>query len=799
MYSTVASNMVLAAMHCVNHSALPQNLALNLMASLDYPEVYPAVKSRLPANTTWVNAVDYQQLTFAHPRPTDDLVYDGWMRGEARGNDYLDGSAVAKNFGKDRGDTLRYLVPAARQLHQGTVSIRYRLPEGAHVSFTLKGVIAQRVDFVGTGKFEILKVPFLADKDDGGELSFESEGGVAIELNGFFVGPSDSEITIAPVEKHFVPQVSNGDKSVVLKYPDVESYYGIAWNFSPSVVREFLNDELDIYFRKALQEHVAKKFTGNSLGHYENVFLRPVELAPNSETTVYALICNGTAAEVKDRLASFASSPQTLVTKVAPADEPFDGVLPEGEKYVFSQNLMRATTLGNVVYPTYTQRSYIRHFTHGKWWNSLYTWDSGFIALGLKEIDPALSVQCLNAYTTPTGSQSAFIHHGSPVPTQLYAFLDLWNKTQSPELLSYFYPRLKQYYEFLAGTGGSSTTRVLHSNLLKTWDYFYSSGGWDDYPAQKAVHDQHLEKSVTAVITTAQCIRVAKILRMAAESLSLDADVKSYDADIKLFSDALQNYSWDNTSGYFSYVTHDEKGNPTGHLKYNASGQNYNMGLDGAYPLLSGICTPEQQQTLLSKIFSETNMWTPSGICVVDQSAAYYRNDGYWNGAVWMPHQWFMWKTMLDLGRPDLAWKIAQKALDVWRTETDESYFTFEHFLAQTGRGAGWHQFSALSTPVMSWFSAYFRPGTVTAGFEVMIKKQSFAANNAGYEADLSFDQATAAHQRSILVCLNPASDYTVTFNGDKIESNDLHKGLVQITLPASNGDGHLVVQPARK
>ena len=57
------------------------------------------------------------------------------------------------------------------------------------------------------------------------------------------------------------------------------------------------------------------------------------------------------------------------------------------------------------------------------------------------------------------------------------------------------------------------------------------------------------------------------------------------------------------------------------------------------------------------KIFSETNMWTPSGICVVDQSAEYYRKDGYWNGAVWMP-AWFMWKTMLDPGRPDLAWKL---------------------------------------------------------------------------------------------------------------------------------------------
>jgi hypothetical protein len=220
------------------------------------------------------------------------------------------------------------------------------------------------------------------------------------------------------------------------------------------------------------------------------------------------------------------------------------------------------------------------------------------------------------------------------------------------------------------------------------------------------------------------------------------------------------------------------------------------MGLDGAYPLLSGICTPEQQAILLGKIFSATNMWTPSGICVVDQSAPYYRNDGYWNGAVWMPHQWFMWKTMLDLGRPDLARKIAQKALDVWKNETDESYFTFEHFLAGNGRGAGWHQFSALSTPVLSWFSAYFKPGTVTTGFEVMIKKQSFAAACSGYEAELTFDQATAPHQRSVLVCLNPANDYAAFFNGKKVELTSPQKGLVEIVLPPATDGGRLVIKP---
>ncbi|MCW5854222.1 MAG: hypothetical protein KIT87_29410 [Anaerolineae bacterium] len=119
----------------------------------------------------------------------------------------------------------------------------------------------------------------------------------------------------------------------------------------------------------------------------------------------------------------------------------------------------------------------------------------------------------MNAYTTPPGdSQAAFIHHGSPVPTQIYAFQELWHRTRSQDLLSYFYPRLRQFYLFLAGRLGSSTARRMKSNLLKTWDYFYNSGGWDDYPPQVYVRTAQLGARVTPVVTTAHALRSARIL-----------------------------------------------------------------------------------------------------------------------------------------------------------------------------------------------------------------------------------------------------------------------------------------------
>lgn len=310
---------------------------------------------------------------------------------------------------------------------------------------------------------------------------------------------------------------------------------------------------------------------------------------PGKTSVIYGMVCSGSKTEVENMLINFSTRTTMYEDKyhVQRAQKVDPACYEQGSKYKFSQRLMSTTTLTNIVYPIYMKHSYIRHSTPGRCWDSLYTWDSGFIGLGLAEVDMERAIDNLNAYMTEPGDQqTAFVHHGSPVPVQHYLFLELWNRTQSKELLAYFYPRLRQYYLFLAGKLGSSTTRQFHSNILKTWDYFYNSGGWDDYPPQKYVHDEMLEAYVAPVINTAQSIRTAKILRMAVVELGLKDDVDGYSTDIDVLNNALQKYSWDEESGYFGYVVHDNNGNPIGILR-DQNGANFNMGLDGVYPLVA--------------------------------------------------------------------------------------------------------------------------------------------------------------------------------------------------------------------
>lgn len=76
-------------------------------------------------------------------------------------------------------------------------------------------------------------------------------------------------------------------------------------------------------------------------------------------------------------------------------------MLPAGEPFALGGQLMRAVLCTNVVYPVYTRGQYIRHNTPGRWWDSLYTWDSGFIGMGLAQFSARRGFDCLNAYLTP--------------------------------------------------------------------------------------------------------------------------------------------------------------------------------------------------------------------------------------------------------------------------------------------------------------------------------------------------------------------------------------------------------------
>ena len=179
----------------------------------------------------------------------------------------------------------------------------------------------------------------------------------------------------------------------------------------------------------------------------------------------------------------------------------------------------------------------VAHYTPGKRWDSFYTWDSGFIGLGLAQADAELGRRVLEQYLSgPENSDFAFVHHGSLVPVQFYLYQDLLARAQDKAGLLRLYPAMRRYYEFLAGRGEGSTPARFASGLLTNYDYFYNASGMDDYAAQVLMHAKGLSGRAAPVLFTAHVIRAAKILRQSARRLGLVKDEERCGRDIERLS-----------------------------------------------------------------------------------------------------------------------------------------------------------------------------------------------------------------------------------------------------------------------
>jgi hypothetical protein len=787
-----------------NNTNEPQNVTAQLMASLHFPPLKPHDPETrinystvvLPKNAVWVDAIDYSELNFAIPGHRDQLVYDGMLRGEVRGNHLVNGSGIGKGFGRRKGDELKYNFTLPKAIQDAKLLIRYKTEKPEDASIELTGIVNKDVKLEGTETLIIKEVNIGNLLEGPNVLNLKTTSKTRLHIDGFAIVSSKDikKVKFEPLIWKEIPEIIEGplENSLILKYENTDTYYGVYWDQKDYLIRQWFSKDLPANLHEYDQEETTL-FDGDKEGHFTNVFIKPIELSPNSSKSLNGLVCQGTKTEVINILKSSQRMDFQEVYQTARKNLPSNNVVPSGEKYVFSQNRMAANTICNVVYPVYTQGQYIRHHAPGRKWDCLYTWDAGFIGIGLSQLSYQRGVENLNAYLNEPNEQSAFIHHGTPLPVQFYLFHELWNKTQSDELVIASYPKLKRYYDFLIGNISSSTTRNLNSGLIRTWDYFYNSGGWDDYPAQKYVHKNKLTKTITPTISTAHAIRIAKIMQMAAQQLNFKEDIEIYNHDIEQLTGALHKFSWDEESGYFGYVIHNSFENPTGILKYNDS-INFNMGLGGASPLISGICNDSQTEKILSHLKTKGEIWSDMGLSTIDQSAPYYNKKGYWNGHVWMPHQWFFWKTMLDLGEDDFAHKIATTALDVWKRETEKSYNCYEYFSIETEKGKGWHQFSGLSSPVLSWFNAYYQIGTITTGYDVWIDKKEFNKDNSELNATLKiFNHKNKSF--SIIVCLNPEYSYSVYWNNKKVAFKELNKGTLSITINEDTDFGDVKIQ----
>lgn len=836
-FTRVDAHETLIRTEFVNRSDLAQNCLLNYFCAMEYPAP-EFCRARMPEKVRQWDALDYTEYTYACPRPWDGQNPDGAKKGEFLDGRFTGGRGLGDRvnaahvpqlhfqpFGAAEGDTAAYRVPAGEAFPDAVLGVRYRSVPGrmekekdsdagrqkrdtwhsrgpqepcvwdvtgvAHGEWTLPFSQGLTTAFFPLGRLG----------GEGGSLRLTARGGGSgVELDCFFIVPKAAApaVQFETMPRRVKPEICSQDGAMAYRYPEIDETYRLSTMGGPCRCREIdtgcLEDALISRLSNAdpTYDDVTEPFTASfprkqtTPGFYHNVIVSPIFIGPGETHVEYALIADGALRGLT------AEQAETLWRRAQPSDSV--GLNPAGQPFEFSVRLLESTLLGNVVYPIYRHGRYIRHFTPGKRWDSLYTWDSGFIGLGLLETAPRLAEYVLETYLTgPDNPDFAFLFHGSPVPTQAYLYLELLNRSGDKSPLLALYPRLKLYYEFLAGRTHGSTTARFKSGLTTTYDLFYSSSGMDDYPAQVYMHGHGLERTAAPCICTSQLIRFAKILRMAADQTGRAQDCARYEADIRRLTAALDRWAWDEPSGYFGYVLHDENLEPAGILR-TESGENLNKGFDGMYPLVAGACTPEQTRRIVGHLASREEIFSPVGLSAVDMTSRYYQPNGYWNGSVWFAHQWFFYKALLDNGQTGLAFRIADTALKAWKREVDDSYNCFEMLNIATGRGGWYHQFGGLSSPVAVWADAYYKPGTVTAGFDVWLKSRAFSADGRGAEIEFAYYGKNPRFALIVVLSQAGGAPREVRLDGEPVPFIQRRPGALEITLDGRCRHGRLTI-----
>ncbi len=216
-FSEMTSSSRLIRCECVNKVNRNQNIVLHYMASLHFPLHHAHAKDflrpsevSLPKEGIWIDALDYDDLTYAIPRPTDQLVPDGFFRSEIRDNYFTNGSGIGHGFGNDQGDkvSFRFTVHAGKK--DAMLVFRYRLKQSAQATFNAQGIIDRPIVFDGGNDFETKNISLGELESGTHQLQLISDGNSPIELDGFAIVEKSEDLFFQQSDWSKIPDIELG-------------------------------------------------------------------------------------------------------------------------------------------------------------------------------------------------------------------------------------------------------------------------------------------------------------------------------------------------------------------------------------------------------------------------------------------------------------------------------------------------------------------------------------------------------------------------------------------------------------
>ncbi|MBU2444976.1 MAG: hypothetical protein KJ666_05310 [Bacteroidetes bacterium] len=178
-----------------------------------------------------------------------------------------------------------------------------------------------------------------------------------------------------------------------------------------------------------------------------------------------------------------------------------------------------------------------------------------------------------------------------------------------------------------------------------------------------------------------------------AKSLSNMAKELGYeDESIKFLNDAVNRTNlinktfWDDETGFYYHV---DKSNHT--FTFKNKNDLKRKEIIAFLALWAGVADKDKAEKLMKHLKNPDEFWRSFGIPTLSADDSYYNPIGYWNGPIWVPWQYLIFRGLLDYGYEDEAKQLVDKVLDNITYQLKTNHWFWEFYSADDYQ-AGWNK-----------------------------------------------------------------------------------------------------------
>ncbi|MCX6150918.1 MAG: trehalase family glycosidase [Ignavibacteriales bacterium] len=256
---------------------------------------------------------------------------------------------------------------------------------------------------------------------------------------------------------------------------------------------------------------------------------------------------------------------------------------------------------------------------------------------------------------------------------------EIYKVTKDKKFLKDAYKSGKKFYNYYVSNRDSDKDGLCewgaHAVLESVRDAFVAV--WDE------VADP---SNFEGVDVNSMLVNEAKALSEMAKELGEDNESKVWLDDANKRADLINKFMWDKETGFYYNI--DKKNH-----SFTFKNQNdlKRKEIIGFLPMWAGIATKEQAVELMKHMKNPAEFWRNYGVPTLAANDSYYNPIGYWNGPIWVPWQYLIFRGLMNFNYTTDAKELVNKVLDNvgWQLKTNHWFW---EFYSADDYQAGWNK-----------------------------------------------------------------------------------------------------------